>query len=69
MRIRDLGARRENMNQRDKLNYLFEQFDIGTTERRLCNFLNQMEVELKRYDELKSNTGYLSIKELQAMKK
>jgi len=35
----------------------------------MCFFLNEMEVELKKYDELKGNASNLSIKELSLMKK
>ena len=65
----DLGARRGNYNNRDRLNFLYEQFQIGTNERRMCFFLNEMEVELKKYDELKGNASNLSITELSMMKK
>jgi hypothetical protein len=65
----DLGARRVNYNNRDRLNYLYEKFQVGTNERRMCFFLNEMEVELKKYDELKGNASNLSIKELSLMKK
>ena len=69
MRIVDLGARTENYNNRTRLNHLYEQFPLGTTERRMCFFLNEMEVELKKYEELKQNASYLSVKELSNMKK
>jgi hypothetical protein len=41
--------------KKDKLECLYLQFDQGSSERRLCYFLNEMEDALSKYQELKDH--------------
>lgn len=64
----DLGAHRD-MNFRERQDFLYQQFDAGTSERRMCFFLNEMEDYLSKYNDLKENSQNLNVLELKDMKK
>jgi hypothetical protein len=64
-----LGAKKEFMNIKDRQEFLYEQFEPQTPERRICFFLNEMEDAISKYLDLKDNAQNLSVSELAVLKR